>query len=98
MKVIAIEKAGYVWHVNLHDVADHRAKYYAEKDKDTTYQAEYDFVMEDDYEGVDWFQNNMNWDDIPEDAKEMVERPFVRQPDDIGWDDDCEYKIVEKVA
>jgi hypothetical protein len=63
---IRIEEDGYTWLVPLAHVAAHRAKYYAAKDPDTTYQAEYDFVMKDDYEGVDWFQNNMNLSDLPE--------------------------------
>ncbi len=65
MKIIRFEcKNGAVWGLPLSVVAEDRAKYYAEKDKDTTYQEEYDFVMRDDYEGRDWFLNNMNAKDV----------------------------------
>lgn len=62
---------GAVWGIPLATVADNRATYYAEKDKDTTYQEEYDYVMSDDYEGLDWFLNNMNWVDVMMDAYEI---------------------------
>jgi len=50
------------WTVDLHEVAHDRACYYSKKDSDNaTYEDEYEFTCEDDYEAVDWLQNNMDW-------------------------------------
>lgn len=65
VKYIRLEMSnGYVWSIKAEHVAEHRAKYYAEVDKDTTYQEEYDFAMSDDYELLDWMQNNTNPSDF----------------------------------
>lgn len=73
MKYLMFElEDGSVYRLPLAKVAEHRAKYYAENDKDTTYQEEFDYVMEDDYEGIDWFQNNMDPDDFEESDYELV--------------------------
>jgi hypothetical protein len=64
----------YVYRVPAEVVADNRAKYYAEKDSDTTYQEEYDYTLSDDYELLDWFSGNMNWEDVG-DKFELIEQP-----------------------
>lgn len=60
-KVVIKLADGRIYSIPVSVIAANRAKYYAEKDKDTTYDAEYDFVMEDDYEAADWLFNNMDW-------------------------------------
>ena len=96
-RVLEITKQGYVFHVDAHAVAHDRATYYAEKDKDTTYQDEYNFTMGDDYELSDWYQNNMGWGKIPSDQKKMVKSPPpVSSPDDIeDADEDIDLKEIE---
>lgn len=79
-KVIQIEDQGFIWHIPLEHIADHRAKYYEKNDKDTTYEEEYNYVMNDNYEGVDWFLSNMNWSDVAIVAKLMV-TPSKTKPD-----------------
>lgn len=98
MSEICIQKCGYVWLIDLAFVADHRAKHYAANDPDTTYQDEYDFVMGDDYEGIDWYQNNMNWSDIPDDKKRLTQSPHISSPDDLEEYDgmDFDISIVER--
>jgi hypothetical protein len=74
MKVIEITDSGYVWHIPVEVVADNRAKYYRDieakreqlSDEDATlvYKEEFDFVMKDSYEAIDWFVNNMNFSDV----------------------------------
>jgi hypothetical protein len=71
---------GRVFSVELQEVASDRAKYYAERDKDTTYDDELKFVMEDGYEGYDWLMNNMNWwncqtllEEVPLEPKSLSE-------------------------
>jgi hypothetical protein len=58
------EETGEQWALPKEVVAGDRAKYYANQDVDTTYKEEFDFVMEDDYEAIDWFRNNMNPEDV----------------------------------
>lgn len=65
MKYITFElKNGDVYGLPLEEVAKARAKYYAANDPDTTFQEEFDYVMNDDYEGIDWFRNNQNPEDF----------------------------------
>jgi hypothetical protein len=84
-KVIAINDGGYVWHVPLQFVANHRAAVYA-NDPDTTESYEIAFVMDDDYEGIDWFQNNMNWEDVASVAV-LVQTPDAKTEPDISESD-----------
>ena len=83
---------GESWAVPLHFVADNRAKYYAAKDKDTTYEEEYAYVMEDEYEGVDWFHNNMNPSDLKDHFKLVDEAPHISFNEMFQ---DCEASIVD---
>lgn len=52
---------GRIFSVSGHDIAHDRATYYAKRDKDTTYESEYEFTAGDDYELKDWLFNNMDW-------------------------------------
>lgn len=56
-------------------VAANRATYYAKDDPDTTYQAEFDYALNDKYELHDWLGNNMNFEDF---AKYV--RPYKPAP------------------
>jgi hypothetical protein len=78
-KFIRIYDSGYVWHVPLEAIAAHRAKYYAARDKDTTYDEEFNFVMDDEHEGIDWFLNNMDYEDVERDARLVATpKPLMR--------------------
>jgi len=68
-KVLKIDDSGFVWHVPAEVIAKSRATYYAENDKDTTYDEEFEYTMGDDYELWDWFFGNMDWDDVAAVAK-----------------------------
>lgn len=93
-KFIQIDDAGFVWEVPLEAVAKHRATYYAAHDRDTTFQEEFDFVMGDEYEGLDWFHNNMDFEDIEADAK------FVKAPEPLKKprinEDTCECTLIDR--
>lgn len=60
-------------------VAEHRAKYYADKDPDTTYEEEIDFLLgsktlgtgPDEFEIIDWAKNDMNWNELQRHAEEL---------------------------
>jgi hypothetical protein len=45
---------GAVWGIPLDVIAQDRAEYYAKKDPSTTFEEEFDYVMNDDYQGTDW--------------------------------------------
>jgi len=96
-KVLVIERAGFVWHVDLDFVADHRAKHYAKEDHETTHKDEYDYVMCDSYEGIDWFENNMNWSDIPDHRKRLIKKLEVTSPDDDAIEDFEQEVSIEEV-
>jgi len=89
-KMILVEEDGYAWHVPLQFIAEHRAKFYAD-DADSTEADEIAFVMDDDYEGVDWFQNNMNWEDVQAVAV-LVQTPEPKAEPDMS---DADYSIVD---
>lgn len=62
---------GDIFVVDLWDVAVNRAKYYSTADEygefeegSMEWDAEIDLVMNDDWIGLDWLQNNMDWVDI----------------------------------
>lgn len=92
-KVIRINDSGYIWDVPLEVIANHRAEYYAKRDKDTTFQEEFDYVMGDDYEGLDWFLNNMDYEDVEGDAK-LVQTPAPLTKPRINTSD-CECDLIE---
>ncbi len=83
-RMIEICDEGYVWHVPLIAVAENRADHYA-SDPDTTRQEEIDYVMADDFEGIDWFANNMNFEDVADQAV-LVESPKPKAEPDINAD------------
>lgn len=78
-KYIRVKYNGYAWNFPAYLIAKDRSQYYVRNDKETTYAAEYEFIMNDDYELIDWFQNNMNWEDVSKFAK-LEEQPFELMP------------------
>jgi len=71
MKVIELKfEDGEIWQIPLEFVAKHRAEYYkTKKEDDFDYRGELYFAMIDDYEGHDWLQNNMDFEDFKEVVK-----------------------------
>lgn len=92
-KTIRIFDAGHVWHVPLEAIAKHRADYYAKNDKDTTFKEEFDFVMSDGDEGVEWFLNNMDFEDVQKEAKLVATPPPLLKPRINS--DSCEVDLIE---
>lgn len=75
---------GSKWGVPAEIIAKSRAEYYAEIDPDTTYEEEYNAMIEwfdtKDYEFADWAKNNMDWDDVKQYAVRMPSETAV-----IDW-------------
>ena len=63
---------GSKYDIPLSIIATDRANYYAKreggefnsKEWHKVFNEEYNITMEDDYEGLDWLANNMNWKDV----------------------------------
>ena len=68
MKKIEISlENGDLWQVPLMVIAEHRANYYINKSDDSIdYSTEIEFIMNDEYEGIDWLKNNMELSDFGE--------------------------------
>lgn len=60
MKYIQIKTEKSIYRIPLEFVAKHRAEYY----KEDGFDEEVEFVMNDNYEGIDWMSNNMNYEDF----------------------------------
>lgn len=98
MKVILIDTPKGQFHLPLQKVAEHRADYYACEvdghDKNSPdWQEEVDFVMEDDFEGIDWLINNTDWDEWENQATKVNEK--VNVTDDDFWHSSDGFEIIE---
>lgn len=75
-------KDGSVWDVDTEEIARDRARYYSNLDYERgevtdlnqAFSDEYRYTVTDDYELLDWFKNNYNWDKIKQYAT-LVESP-----------------------
>ena len=77
---------GSLWDVPALVVAENRAKYYAARDEDTTYEEELSYTLSDHYELMDWAANNMNWEDVAELAVKVKDPAPLTQDDfQNGW-------------
>lgn len=65
-----------IWDIPLLFIAEHRAKFYANEDPDTTFDEELEFALEDEYVCIDRAQNNMDWSDVKHIAK-RIEHPIL---------------------
>lgn len=73
-KVIQIKTdCNRMFNVDASEIAENRSRYYSERDDDTTYQEEYDYIINDDSEMIDWMQNNMDWYE----CKTLKEAPTI---------------------
>lgn len=95
-KYILVKEDGFEWAVLVSAIADHRAKYYAEKDTDTTYQAEFDLLMNEagGDEAMEWMANNMNWEDISPTPRLIMRPEMPDEPDDL-CNADYEFKEID---
>lgn len=92
---------GSKWGVPAEAIAENRAKYYAKIGPDTTYQEEFDAMMNwfdtGDFEFADWAKNNMDFSDVKDKAVKLSSTP---QPA-IDWEEcwvngEHEYRTVEQ--
>ena len=98
MKVILCNTPKGQYHIPLKPVAEHRADYYiCEKSglekTSTEYQEDVDWIMEDDFEGIDWLLNNTDWEDWENIAIKINNK--VKVTDDDFWTSSDDFEIVD---
>lgn len=97
MKVIKCNTPNGQFQIPLKLVAENRANYYAKKDGveigSQDYKEEVDWVMEDDFEGIDWLLNNTNWEDWQDSVTKLNDK--VQVTDDDFWCSGDDFEIIE---
>jgi hypothetical protein len=95
MKVITINTPQGQYELPLIKVAEDRAEYYGDKDgfdmDSMEWKDEIDWVMKDNYEGIDWLINNSDWEDW-EHALVKV-NDTVKTADEDFWFDSENFEI-----
>lgn len=98
MKYILINAPNGQYTIPLVEVAEHRAKYYAEKDGFVQHSKEWcdeiSMVMDDDYEGIDWLVNNTNFEDWSHVIKQVNNNVLVSEDD--FWTSTDDFEIIEE--
>lgn len=101
MKIIKVNTPFGVYGIPLKLVAEDRANYYSTSVKEGTGkwvdQSEWDdnfnFVMNDGFEGIDWLINNLNWEDCEDFSKKMSDEILVSEED--FWTTSDDFEIIE---
>jgi len=98
MKVIKCNTPKGQYQIPLKKVSENRADYYIiEKDgldkKSIEYQNEVKWVMNDDFEGIDWLLNNTDWEDWKDIAIKIND--IVKVNEDDFWCDSDDFEIIE---
>lgn len=96
IKVIQMDfSTGHKYQIPLSIIAEHRTNCYADKDgfavNSEEYSEEMEFVMNDSFEGIDWLQNNMDWDDVKEHAVLVQEDTAIDFSEELC---NCEKEII----
>lgn len=78
MKYLTITENGYVYAVPAEVIAKDRANWYKDEE-DNSFEEEFKYTMENNFEISEWFSNNMNWEDVSEFAV-LIETPEYEEP------------------
>ena len=73
-------------------VAENRADYYIEDKNSQDYKANVKFILDDDFEGIDWLLNNMDFDDIKDKAVKVSDE--IKVTDEDFWTSSDDFDIV----
>jgi hypothetical protein len=97
MKVIDFNTPKGQFRLPLQKVAEHRADYYAcevdgHEKNSPEWKEEVDWVVEDDFEGIDWLINNTNFEDWENDVVKISDKILVT--DDDFWCSSDDFEIV----
>lgn len=96
MKVIVCNTPNGQYHIPLKNVAEHRADYYAcevdgHEKNSIEWTEEVDWVMKDNFEGIDWLLNNTDWEDWEDCSVKINDK--VNVTDDDFWTSSDDFKI-----
>lgn len=91
-KVIRINTPDGQYALDLKLVAEDRASYYRGKTNKDEWLLDVDYVMNDDYEGIDWVLNNSNYEDWEE--KTVKLNDSVKVTEDNFWTDSDDFEII----
>lgn len=75
MKINVTMPDGSVWQVPAQLVGENRLAYYASIGRPVEDEAEAEYLRTDEHEIIDWGRNNMNWEDVQEQAVRLPDRP-----------------------
>lgn len=77
-------------------VAAHKAAYRATKNDSIFVLKEvYDHIMEDDYDGIDWFQNNMDFKDVKDFVFNYADHDKSESEETFDYDEDFEITEIQ---
>ena len=98
MKVIKCNTPNGQFQIPLKLVAENRADYYSvevdgNEKGSQEWQEEVDWVMENDFEGIDWLLNSTNWKDWQDSATKLNDK--VKVTNDDFWCSSDDFEIVE---
>lgn len=96
MKLIKINTPDGQYTLPLIKVAEHRAdEYEHRKHTPIEWKEEVDFVMTDNYEGIDWIINNSNYEDWEEETTKI--NSDVKVTMDDFWCRSEDFEIIELI-
>jgi len=82
---ITIEETGDIYRVPVYAIVFSKAEYYAKIDETTIEESIFKEVIEefnaDNFEILDWAQDNMNWEDVS-DFAELVSKKIIKK---VNW-------------
>jgi len=94
MKVIRFNSPKGQFELELKLVAENRAEHYSISGYSSEqFKEEVDFVMNYDFEGIDWLINNTNFEDWQEQATKINDK--VNVTDEDFWCSSDDFQIVE---
>lgn len=94
MKVIRIQTPDGEYTLPLIKVAEHRADEYEDRQlRPTDWKEEIDFVMDDNFEGIDWLLNNTDYEEWEDDTTKINSTARVTLKD--FWTRTEDFDIVE---
>ncbi len=94
MKVIRFNTPKGQFQIDLKLVAENRADYYCDKiNESDEYSEEVNYVLNDDFEGIDWLINNTDFEDWKAHAIKIND--LVNVTDDDFWCDCDGFEIID---
>lgn len=92
MKVIIVNTPKGQFSIPLLKVAENKCDEYNSDRNSFKYQRMIDYVLNDDFDGIDWILNNTNWEDWKDIATKMNDTVKVTESDFWTSSDDFEIK------